>query len=754
MPDKNTPDNNPDSHDEAKTQREHNARVSARLDDQANQLSSIASDLKSFQTNLLDLVSKRNSGTTNGNTPLSPGPDPTVSIKNEPNQDITTDEQNDQDILVLTHPQFHNKDTTAKTDLDRMFKIRQYQLNKIPLLDDSNNPTTQGSTNFAVWKKEVVKYFGLYDKQFQNWIVKAAASINIDEAAQNKNYLFPVLPSSIKKQLSMMDLIEMTSAITNRISSTYEFLVSNIDNNDVAKAFFTVYVFMEPNSMDTRTQSLKDLFTLELPSDLGYSIPKFAHQIRQMANKINDHHGHQMINEIAVISTLRNAIRASARAEAYSSALSSIKDTTSLSQFLTHLSNNVEAHKLPKIPTDGAANMARTRGGGGGGKGRGRGGKGGGKGGNRNRNNRTTYLTGTNPQNGTQVVGKVIQPKQIKDPCFKMFTQGKCNRKDCPYNHKFNVISTDEDPEERKHNVREEEEEKNISANNAHAQYPTNQPTNQQAPAPEADEDDFEDLNPEYSINDNFHSNYADIGYEHSCSMATTHKVGHFDYNILYILLSFFLFPFSLMHTSFRRHSDHNILHILLSFFLLPFSLLHTSVCMLSSLIMTTTSYIIRLPYNIAYYLLTYLCLLTHYITHKHLANAALHTPSFSHIFPIVMDSGCTIAMSGDLSLFDRKTMKAHRAKINLADTKSAIYSTHVGKINMKGQIIDALYVPKMSQTLLSLGWFLKQGFKVSSDEQGNLDLTLPDSKPYLSFILAHNNLFYIRESTTHNHSS
>jgi hypothetical protein len=206
--------------------------------------------------------------------------------------------------------------------------------------------------------------------------------------------------------------------------------------------------------------------------------------------------------------------------------------------------------------------MARTRGGGGGGKGRGRGGKGGGRGSYKN-TNKTTYVTGTNPQNGNKVVGKLIQPKQIKDPCFKMFTQGKCNRKDCPYNHKFNVISTDEDPEERKnsHVGEEEEEEKNISANLARA----NQDAQAQAPPPEADEEDFEDT--AYSVNDNFHSNYADIGYEHFCSMATTHKVGHFDCNILYIFLSFFLFPFSLMYTSFCRHFDNNILHILLSFF-------------------------------------------------------------------------------------------------------------------------------------------------------------------------------------------
>ena len=216
-----------------------------------------------------------------------------------------------------------------------------------------------------------------------------------------------------------------------------------------------------------------------------------------------------MINENSIISTLRNAIRSSNRNEAYATALSSIKDTASLSQFLTHLSNNVESHKLPKEePTSHSGNMARLRGGR--------------FGNSRNQNprrnsrrpqqnsndNSKTYVTGRNPKDGKKVVGKVIKERPVNQPCFHMFTKGKCNRKDCAYNHNFEVIDlTDgKDDNDEKHVESQTNENPSASVNLA-AEVPL----------------DNENDNPSSENDDGFHADFAhDSGFQCNLAMMST----------------------------------------------------------------------------------------------------------------------------------------------------------------------------------------------------------------------------------------
>ena len=174
-------------------------------------------------------------------------------------------EPNTNEIYDLTRPTFKNNDTMSKVDLDRMLKIRQSQLSKIPVLDDVKNNDLNGlTTNFPEYKEQLLKYYGLFDKTFLEWIKIQAAAINIDEAATNPKFKFPQLPAEFHQKLTTIDLIEMTDA-TSKVSKTYSFLLSDVGPADVVKAFFAVYVYMQPNSMDTRNQSLKTFFTRELP---------------------------------------------------------------------------------------------------------------------------------------------------------------------------------------------------------------------------------------------------------------------------------------------------------------------------------------------------------------------------------------------------------------------------------------------------------------------------------------------------------
>ena len=255
-----------------------------------------------------------------------------------------------------------------------------------------------------------------------------------------------------------------------------------------------------------------------------------------------------------------------------------------------------------------------------------------------------------------------------------------------------------------------------------------------------------EESTDEEEYNSQFHANYADVGYNHSCSLATTtnSEVGDIYKN-----------TYNNIDIDNTSRDSFSFLTLLL-LITLPITFAATTAYVLLSIFLSLTIYLTKCLFKLTHSILWTLtipyhclrCLFSRKTISANMAYTNTLPFSLSGKLPIVMDSGCTIAMTGDLSLFDRLSMKAHRARISLADKNSAIYSTHVGKITLNGQCIDALYVPKMSQTLLSLGWFLKQGFKVANDTQGNLDLKLPTDTPFLSFHLSNNNLFYLRQDS------
>ena len=139
-----------------------------------------------------------------------------------------------------------------------------------------------------------------------------------------------------------------------------------------------------------------------------------------------------------------------------------------------------------------------------------------------------------------------------------MFTKGQCSRKDCPYNHNFNVIATDPKPESKSH-VAEEEDKNSSNLANAYV------PIGEEAPLESDREEDLDYGDAEETgFHSNF-SNFADVGYVHSCNLsAASFQVGSFslDCNIFEILLYFILLYLSLSHIllymlSFRNFLPH-----------------------------------------------------------------------------------------------------------------------------------------------------------------------------------------------------
>lgn len=636
-------------------------------------------------------------------------------------------------IIDLTKPDLKGPDSIMKKlNLDRILRLRRNFISRIPSLkkkekDDSVTDHVI-QTNFLTWKKHILKLYALVNHDFTQWIVKVCGDIDLDEVSKNPDYNFPPVPSSLG--LDTVDLIELTDATTSTISDDYSFLVNKCGALDVVKAYLSVYVYLHPNDTDTRSDSLRTFFTQTIPDD--QSVSKFASNVQEMANDINSHQGQDMVNEKAIISTIRSALKQSARYPAYAAALTGSRDHSSLSQFLTHLRSNVDISKMPVKP---AANMARTRGGRFGN--RGRGGRGRGRGRNynnyndRHNNNKTTYLTGTNPQDGTQVVGKVIKDQKVRQPCFKMFSRGQCTRTDCPYNHNFNVIPTNPDSQEISND--EKSDRPGDSARDSATGHSA-----QVACTTDTRDSKFQDAFVEYDDegeDDDFHGNFAalsqDVGYQHHANV-TEHQPE-------WSSLLYNLFMFALLPCNFILLSLYVFAQLLLPQLRKQISIMCRELYGISNVIVW---FFVSLFYSLGSRLST---------TDHHRANAANDVSTAR--LPIVMDSGCTIAMSGDLSLFERHSMIPYKNKISLADADCSMESTHAGKILLNGQAVDALYVPSMNQTLLSMGWFLKHGFKIANDADGNLQLLLPNLVQYLSFCLSSNNLFYL-STDLHTHSS
>jgi hypothetical protein len=90
---------------------------------------------------------------------------------------------------------------------------------------------------------------------------------------------------------------------------------------------------------------------------------------------------------------------------------------------------------------------------------------------------------------------------------------------------------------------------------------------------------------------------------------------------------------------------------------------------------------------------------------------------------------------------------------VGLAESGYAAQATHYGKLCIQGKLIDALYVPKFKQTMISQGQMEKMGLRYQQVNDFR-DLVTPSGSIFLSFTLTKNNLYELNERAIHSPST
>jgi hypothetical protein len=647
------------------------------------------------------------------------------------------------EIEDLTKLKFDSHDTATKVTTERMLRMRQLLLGNVTklrnlkpdeninILGDADRNWVETKTTYCWWKRDILKYYSLLSPKFYNWIMKTIPTIDFDKMLDDPNFKLPELPAEI--QLQSIDLLEATMGTQRTINDEYKHLVADIEPLDVAKAFFNVFMYFEPNSVDTRSDSLSEFYTVQLPDNM--SIDLFASLLREKQQSINIQAGTQLITEHSLVSTLRSAVKKSGQREAYQNALASGKQhSQTLQQFLGHLKKYVDKSKLPTKPT-AQANMARTRGGtrqgtsrgrgGRGGKGSTRGGRGGTSRSNSTNTKQETYLA-TKDKDGNLLVGKTVQiQRSIKQPCWYKVARGSCTRNDCPYNHKFNIIQLEEAPsntQESKQRDKDQDAQENDGSSTPAANIAT------LANEEEENEEnyDHEDFFGAHSASFDVHDNGL------TAMLAKPKQPTISEATLLKAVSCYLLLPLSLTFMCLCILGQQS------------FSILSK----LSYLLFSTIWYTLKLIPTIPTYLTKALLRISYQVENKFWCCNAKCDTRTTPKNPILLDSGASGHLSGDYSLFVKNSLVPYRTPITLADSNKKSFSTHMGKICINGNFLDALYVPEMQHTLISMGALIKEGISSASDAQGDIHLYQPNSKSsFLTFKLSSNNLYFLVDS-------
>ena len=423
-------------------------------------------------------------------------------------------------------------------------------------------------------------------------------------------------------------------------------------------------------------------------------------------------------------------------------------------QLSSFLRANVDTKLLPTYqPNSQSASMARTsdnhsydrnsntfrpsRGRGGGNRGRGTKGRGRGytgKSSSRSERGTERYIK-TQDEDGNLLVAKPINNRTSK-PCFNKIQFGRCDRQGCSFNHSFKIIETSAQHEPRQKSTnRNSSQENKYDARNPNWQKEAegadtdldeqsnlvSTPTPSIAIEDHSHQEDVEPDDQEYSFFNSYadaHSSLNDIGPNLACH-APEASIG-----LLSVLLLFMVLPARLTLSS---------LSVLVS------ALWTAAVSALQRCIKT----LFKMSSTSAWFLLS-----VYFRCFSQRCAVAAEANKYQAQMPIILDSGATMAMSGDLSLFIRSSMVPISSHIALAQQGSTAKGTHIGKISIHGKVIDCLYVPSFKQTLLSLGYFLNLGMTSSTSTKGDLTIYTPDNTTYLKFRLSSNNLFYLNTDT------
>lgn len=463
-----------------------NAQLSEAVHELSFQMKSVIQDsLTQIKSDILNEIEEKQAAS-NPTAPGAPTKNKSMKIKKENKEEIFRlphrfngfgDRNSDDDdastisnlsnnsdiqfITALLNPKYKNPDAASKQEADRMAKIQEKYLNKIPILKYAEDEPEKH--NYQSWKRAYIKYLSVLCPPLAETTRNFLSSIDIDAFIQNGDKVpFPKLPREDYPDLTKLSAM---SAISASVSVDFDHLVDENTLTDIFPSLLQLHCFLQPNSDEDRSDSVAEFWNLRMGDE---NISQFGKKLRQAKEQINEQHGSVQISNQHLLAALKNGVKLGKQSEAFKDALLALRlqgkklNFTSTITWLHH--NRIKSSGAP------SASAARFRGGGSGrGKGgKGRGGKG--RGGGKNRGGISGTVTWKDSyyvvdgEEGEDTVTKPITQKQSNQPCFKQILEGKCNRKDCPYNHHFNIVDRRKDAGQ---NDSDQEENKASSSNSA-----------------------------------------------------------------------------------------------------------------------------------------------------------------------------------------------------------------------------------------------------------------------------------------------
>ena len=419
----------------------------------------------------------------------------------------------------------------------------------------------------------------------------------------------------------------------------------------------------------------------------GETAVKFGKRLMSAMKAFNSISPVDKISETMLASVLKNGVKEGAHSEQYSQALMTMKfkiQNPSFNSMLLWLDQNIDKTKPANSPPTQQASAVRTHGGGrdrgaSRGKGRGRGGKRGkgGKGPGPNRGpdnedsvnwNQTYYKVVD--EDGNDTITKEVVDIRSKRPCFTKFEDGKCDDRQCPYSHDFNLADR---RSANPPNLPRVGEEKASAADQQQAQQQQQQPSSNPSAGNARTNVKFEAKSSSEDDQDGFEYAY-DLGFSHSVSAVSVRpslSVRDCLISIIMIFSGVFLLAPSSLDVAhvFLSQSVAVLLDVVrpgrLAFILGSYSLLLVALAECPPIFLRTTITVA-----------------------KHAASTVYWITGYTPTYPVILDGGCTFTMSGDESIFDASSLVPIHESVGLAESGHAVDATHFGKACIGGKFL------------------------------------------------------------------
>jgi len=628
-------------------------------------------------------------------------------------------------ISQITKQKLSNDDAAIKQTFDQLNKIREKRLKAIPILKftEENTDSFDGAQthNYVKWLQNLLKFFATLSPQLAKTTKEFLASLDVDNYLTNSGRIqYPTLDEEDYPNLMKITAMD---AISQTVSEDFIHLVDSETLTDIFPSLVNIHFCCAPNSSEDRTDALGRFWSLTM-TKADRTIFRFSARLKKTSITINEQFGSTVVTQEMLVSALKIGIQKGELSKGYTEALKSLRfNIASKNKYDFHMIVNLlhnlrdKTYDVVKHPQgieddttqtqDHSASMAKTRGGltrGGGGKGRGgKGGRGGkdGKGG-KGRSRERNYYFNTSPT-GEEVVTKEVTPKRgVDSPCFKKIKYGECDYADCPFNHDFDIVDRrQKQKQKQKQRAAESEENTSTDEDTQATSRTTHQTGNVRFQASRRDKPISSD-----DDEDGFGHLY-DRGFNHKSSACLIHAQAESS---------------SSSHMSW--------------WFLYPLLLVQI---FLSKLISSVKS---LLPYLVLFLMVPKILLQRVMFRNRDYSCSAV-TPFLRALYQIILDCGCTTTMSGDEGLFVPGSLVKIDESVSMAESGLSAKATHYGKICLNGHLIDALFVPKFKQTMVSLGQLERLGLKYK-EVKNFRDLVTSSNSIFLSFTLTNNNLYVL----------